>query len=146
MMIALQTALTGLFLTCAIGAVAAEVSNETFSYGEVLSPKTINKSDCEAKQHAVWVETEWQDRGMFGRQVRQTAQGCVRYFPSRKAEGAETALLFLHGDVYSHDDPNQHRNSYEKTASYKDQVAQAERMSKEIGLPVIRAGLSGCIL
>lgn len=144
MKITLQTLLAGLLLlTCAFSAGTAEVNNEAFSYSDVLSPKTISKSDCEAKQHAVWVETEWQERGMFGRQVQQTAKGCIRYFPSSKAGGADTALLFLHGDVYSHDDPNQHRYSYEKAATFKDQVAQAERMSKEIGLQVIRVGRPG---
>ena len=141
--ITLRAALTGLFLVCTFSAGAAEVNNEVFLFNDVLNPKTISKPDCERKQHAVWVEAEWQDRGMFGRQAKQTARGCVRYFPSSNAKGANTALLFLHGDVYSNEDINLHRKIYEKVASYKDQIVQAERMSMEIGLPVIRVGRPG---
>jgi hypothetical protein len=62
--IALQTLLAGLMLAYAIGAGAAEINNEAFSYSDVLSAKTISKSDCEGQRNASWVETEWQEQGV----------------------------------------------------------------------------------
>lgn len=124
----------------------AQASNEAFPFAEVLRPVSLNRAECESKRHAVWVEPEWQQRGLFGRVVKQSASACIRYFPSANAEHAPTAVLFIHGDVMSLEDrAKQNQENYEKTASYDAQVTQAERTARDIGLPVIRIGRPGTL-
>lgn len=122
----------------------AQEGNEEFPFDEVLRPPTLTRAECETRRSAVWVETEWQEPGLFGRVVQRSARGCIRYFPSAKAQGAETAVLFIHGDVMSLEEyPNQNRETYERSASYRAQVAQADRTARELDLPVIRIGRPG---
>ena len=104
--------LTKGLLACAMFCVVAQAQerNEVFSFDDVLLAKTVSQAECAAKPHAVWVETSWQGRGMFGSSSEETAAGCIRYFPSANAAGAETAVFFIHGDVMSFEDrPNQNR-------------------------------------
>ncbi len=122
----------------------AQDNDDIFPFDDVLHPKTVSQAECAATHHAVWVETSWQRRGLFDRMIQETASGCIRYFPSANAEGAATAVFFIHGDVMSFEDrPNQNRETYEKSSSYKAQVAQAESTAKDIGLPVIRVARPG---
>ena len=122
----------------------AQDNYDIFPFDDVLRPKVVNQTECVATRDAVWVAARWEGKGLFGRTVEERASGCIRYFPSVNAKGAETAVFFIHGDVMSFEDrPNQNRETYEKTASYSAQVAQSERTAKEIGLPVIRVGRPG---
>jgi hypothetical protein len=123
---------------------AAEESKETFPFDEVLHPQALSQAECEAKPMAVWVQAQWEGRGLFGRAISETARGCVRYFASANAQGAPTAVFFIHGDVMSFEEkPGQNREKYEKTGSHAQQVAQAERTARDIGLPVVRIGRPG---
>ncbi|MDR7305330.1 hypothetical protein [Rhodoferax saidenbachensis] len=126
------------------GACLAQSDNEVFLFDDVLRPKTISQVECLALPHAVWVAPRWVEAGFLGRKVDRSAQGCIRYFPSAKAQGAQTAVFFIHGDVMGLEDhPDQNREVYEKTGSYKAQIAQADRTAKDIGLPVIRIARPG---
>lgn len=138
-----RCSLAGVAAVCLWSGGGAAAGGETFSYDDVLNPKTVSRIECEAEPDRVWVETRWQQFGMFGRRFEQTAQGCIRYFPSGRAKRAATALLFLHGDVYSGSDVSQQRMNYQKAASNGSQVALSERASGMIGLPVIRIGRPG---
>lgn len=135
---------------CVVVAVAvcrfacAQGADESFSFDDVLRLPTFTAAECVARADAVWVETRWLARGLFGNASEETASGCIRYFPSANAEGAETAVFFIHGDVMGFEDrPNQNREVYEKSASSAAQRAQAERTAIDIGLPVIRIGRPG---
>lgn len=122
----------------------AQGSDEVFPFDEVLHPRTVSQAECNARRDAVWVQAEWTESGAFGRSVGQSASGCIRYFPSANAQGAATAVLFVHGDVMSFEDyPGQNQETYEKTSSRKAQIAQADRTAREIGLPVIRVARPG---
>ena len=122
----------------------AQVRDEVFLFEDVRNPKGLTQTDCSAKEDAVWVQVEWAERGLFGRSVTQSASACIRYFPSATAQGAPTAVFFIHGDVMSFEEhPGQNQEVYEKTSSRKAQIAQADRTAKEIGLPVIRIGRPG---
>jgi pimeloyl-ACP methyl ester carboxylesterase len=116
-------------------------SNEYFSFEDVLSPPTITKSECSAKKDAVWVESRWTGKGFFGGDTKEEAAGCIRYFPSNNAKLADTAVLFLHGDVLS--DSFTDRKNYERTANSRAQTSLAQKMSATIGMPVIRIARPG---
>lgn len=136
--------LLGLILALQGLACGAQTADEVFAFDDVLRPNALTQAECAARQDAVWVQAEWQGRGVLGLATAQSASACVRYFPSANAQGAATAVFFIHGDVMSLEDhPGQNRENYEKTASRKAQVAQAERTAREIGLPVIRIGRPG---
>jgi len=102
----------------------------------------MTQVECQARQDAVWVETQWTERGALGGSTARAAKGCIRYFPSANARGAETAVIFMHGDVLS-GSISHAREAYVKSSSRSIQLARAERSAKEIGLPVIRIGRPG---
>ncbi len=122
----------------------AQVADEVFLFEDVLHPKRLTQAECSGKDDAVWVQVEWAERGFFGRSITQSGSACIRYFPSTTAQGAPTAVFFIHGDVMSFEEyAGQNKEVYEKTSSRKAQIAQADRIAKEIGLPVIRIGRPG---
>lgn len=125
-----------------LGAAHAADDDETFDFNEVLNPGAISQAECQAKPDAVWVETQWSERGVLGSGTGHAAKGCIRYFPSANARGAETAVLFMHGDVLS-GSIAQAREAYVKASSRSLQIARAERSAREIGLPVIRIARPG---
>jgi len=133
----MRSFILGTLLLAASSAAVYAADDETFDFNEVLNPATISQTECLNKQDAVWVETQWQEQG-----ANHAAKGCIRYFPSANAVGAETAVLFIHGDVLS-GSIAQSREAYPKSSSRSIQLARAERSAKEIGLPVIRIGRPG---
>lgn len=130
-----------IFIATRLGTAHA-APDEIFDFNELLHPGTLSQAECNAKQDAVWVETQWRERDALNSSAERTAKGCIRYFPSANALGAETAVLFMHGDVLS-GGIAQAREAYVKSASRSLQIARADRAAKEIGLPVIRIGRPG---
>jgi len=130
-------------LASCLGAAHAS-DDEIFPFDEVINPGTgtMTQVECQAKQDAVWVETQWTERGAMGGSTARTAKGCIRYFPSANARGAETAVIFMHGDVLSGSIAHA-REAYLKASSRSLQIARADRSAKEIGLPVIRIARPG---
>lgn len=47
-------------IAASLGTVHA-ADDEIFDFNELLNPGTISQAECNAKQDAVWVETQWRE-------------------------------------------------------------------------------------
>jgi len=107
-------------------------ANDIFSYEDIFKNTKVTKEECEAKQHAVWVEASWIEKGLFSDST-VNATACIRYFPSKSAEHSKTAILFFSGDITD-------KKIYEKSANYDTQVAYSTKNEEELGVAIIRVG------
>lgn len=124
----------------AVNAVNAPVTNdydETFpsTQREVIAgPPALSQAECEAKPHALWITTQWVEKGVFSDSTK-TGQACIRYFPSAHAPRASRPLLFINGDRV---EPEGFSDG-----TYRKQIAFANLIARESGHPTIVIGRPG---
>lgn len=96
--------------------------------------KELSKAECDAKPNTVWVSASWEEKGVFT-DSKKSAEGCIRYFPSDDVGINPRLMVYLEGDMTE-------REGY-KSATYKQQVAQANSIAKGNGFAVAVIGRPG---
>lgn len=119
---------------------ALSVNGYASAFDEVINPPTYTREQCAQINNAVWVESAWQSSGLFGAST-QKAQGCILYYASKNVANAKTAIIFIHGDVYT-GDKSKMAASYERRK--KNMQRAVNKMAKATQMPVIHVMRPGC--
>jgi len=119
-LLALSLASLLVALTC-----AADLPDEVFDPGNLVSGVSADRAGCETQRDTVWV-------------THAEGQECIRYFASANARGAPVAALFFHGD----------RLDGRFAIAYKDNrasvlQAQVEGLARVNGVPYVYVARPG---